>query len=261
VSDQEPPPPPPPPPPTPGPQAASAFAPPTGPPAEASAPLMRKVSGIGSAIVILTSVVGVAALLSGITQSGAREEARDFLAGNISEDEFLAAYSSASGAGSLASLGQVVLAILTFILMIKMARNLRDLGRATTWGPIWGVVGWVLPPGVLYVIPWLMFRELWKASGPQDDWKTERVPWSFNLWWIAFGLAPIPLATILGVSVVNAGLMATDTRALATILAEQYWVTLASGVTTAMAAVAFVVMMRALISRHRTLTGELSSRR
>jgi hypothetical protein len=219
---------------------------------------MRSLSGLGSAIVIVTSVVGVSALLSGITQAGARGDARDFLSGQLSEDEFLAAYSSASGAGALASLGQIALAVLTFILMIKMARNLRDLGRSTTWGPIWGVVGWVLPPGVLYVFPWLMFREIWKASGGNEDWRSESVPWSINLWWVAFGLVPIPLATILGISVVNAGLMATDTRALATILAEQYWVTLASGITTAVAAVAYVVMIRALVRRHGSLTGELS---
>jgi hypothetical protein len=267
VSDQQPPPQPPPPPRPPTPQgaqhteAAPAFAPPTGLPVEVSAPLVRKVSGIGSAVVILSSVVGVAALLSAITQGGARQQARDFLSGQLSEDEFLEAYTSATAAGALASLGQVALAILTFMLMIKMARNLRDLGRSTTWGPIWGVVGWVLPPGVLYLFPWLMFRELWKASGPEEEWRSESVPWSFNLWWVAFGLAPIPLATILGVSVVNAGLMATDTRALATILAEQYWVTLASGIATAVAAGAYVVMIRALVSRHRTFTGEFSQGR
>jgi hypothetical protein len=258
VSDHRPPPPPPPPP---------AFGPPTGPPAESSGPLLRKVSGLGSALVILTSIVGVSALLSGITQAGARDDAQRFLDGQISEEEFLEAYSSASGAGALASAGQIAIAILTFIVMFKMARNLRDLGRDTKWGPPWAIAGWVLPPGVLYIIPWLMFRELWKASdsNTQGDanWRetSEPVPVSFTLWWVFFGLAPIPLATLLGVSVVNAGLMATDTRALATILAEQYWVTFASSVATALAAVAYVIMIRSLVSRHRRLTGELTTSR
>lgn len=228
---------------------------------------MRKVSGLGSTIVILTSIVGVASLLSGITQAGARSDARNFLDGQISEEMFIDAYSSASGAGALASAGQVAIAALTFILMFKMARNLRDLDRSTTWGPPWAIAGWFLPPGVFYVIPWLMFRELWKASEPgltaDSDWRTsgDPVPFSFTLWWVFFGLVPIPLAVVLGVSVVNAGLMATDTRALATILAEQYWVTLASSVATAIAAVAYVLLIRALVARHRRLTGELATLR
>jgi hypothetical protein len=228
---------------------------------------LRKVSGLGSALVILTSIVGVSALLSGITQAGARDDAQRFLDGQISEEEFLEAYSSATGAGALASAGQIAIAILTFIMMFKMARNLRDLGRNTKWGPPWAIAGWVLPPGVLYIIPWLMFRELWKASDSNthgdENWRdtSDPVPVSFTLWWVFFGLAPIPLATLLGVSVVNAGLMATDTRALATILAEQYWVTFASSVATAIAAVAYVIMIRSLVSRHRRLTGELTTSR
>jgi hypothetical protein len=229
--------------------------------------VLRKVSGLGSTLVILTSVVGVSSLLSGITQAGARSDARNFLDGLISEEEFIEAYSAASGAGAVASLGQVAVAVLTFILMFKMARNLRDMGRDTRWGPPWAIAGWVLPPGVLYLIPWLMFRELWKASDPDlnetSDWRTAAapVPMSMNLWWVFFGLAPIPLATLLGVSVVNAGLMPTQTRAIATILAEQYWVTLASSVTTASAAVAYVIMIRALTHRHSRFTGELTSAR
>jgi len=262
VSDHRPPPPPPPPP---GPPPA--FGPPTGPPAESSGPQVRKVSGLGSALVILTSIVGVSALLSGITQAGARSDARNFLDGVISEEEFLEAYSSASGAGALASAGQIAIAILTFTMMFKMARNLRDAGRDTRWGPPWAIAGWVLPPGVLYLIPWLMFRELWKASDPNvadgSDWRStaDPVPVSFTLWWVFFGLAPIPFATLLGVSVVDAGLMANDTRALATILAEQYWVTFASSVATAIAAVAYVIMIRSLTSRHRHFTGELTGSR
>lgn len=256
VSDQ-----PPPPPPHSEPASSEVFGPPTGPPVTQSGPRLRKVSGLGSAIVILTSIVGVAALLSGITQGGARTDASRFLEGAITEEEFLASYSSATGAGALASVGQIAVAVLTFILMFKMARNLRDLDRGTTWGPAWGIAGWVLPPGVLYIIPWLMFRELWKASGPDPDWRSGpgSVPISFTVWWVFFGLIPIPLATILGVSVVNAGLMATDTRALATILAEQYLVTLASSAATAIAAIAYVILIRALVSRHRSLTGEISS--
>lgn len=216
---------------------------------------------------ILTSIVGVASLLSGITQSGARSDARAFLDGEITEEAFIEAYQSASGAGALASAGQIAVAVLTFVLMFKMARNLRDLDRSTTWGPPWAIAGWFLPPGVLYVIPWLMFRELWKASDPDleadADWRStgDPVPFSFYLWWVFFGLVPIPLAIVLGINVVNAGLMATDTRALASILAEHYWVTLASSVASAIAAVAYVLLIRALSSRHRRLTGELFSPR
>jgi hypothetical protein len=257
VSDR----PPPPPPPHSEPASSGFFGPPTGPPVTQSGPRLRKVSGLGSAIVILTSIAGVSSLLSGITQGSARADARRFLDQAITEEEFLASYTSATGAGAVASAAQIAVAVLTFILMFKMARNLRDLDRGTTWSPIWGIAGWFLPPGVLYVIPWLMLRELWKASGKDPDWRSNpgSVPISFTVWWVFFGLIPIGLATILGVSVVNAGLMATDTRALATILAERYLVTLASSIVTAIAAIAYVMVVRGLVARHRLLTGEISS--
>ena len=52
------------------------------------------------------------------------------------------------------------------IWMYRMAANHRALQRNGTWAPGWAIGGWFLPPGGLYIIPFLMFRELWKASDP-----------------------------------------------------------------------------------------------
>ena len=54
------------------------------------------------------------------------------------------------------------------IWMFKMAKNVRALGRqGLRYAPGWAIGGWFVPPCVLYVVPWLMFRELWKASDPE----------------------------------------------------------------------------------------------
>ena len=92
-------------------------------------------------------------------------KARDFLDGDISA-ESLPRTPPASGS-NLGGLLVFAIAPLTMIWMFRMARNVRILGRpGLKFAPGWAIGGWFTPPLVLYVVPWLMFRELWKASEP-----------------------------------------------------------------------------------------------
>ena len=52
--------------------------------------------------------------------------------------------------------------------MYRIATNVRAFQRQTTWSPLFAIFGWMLPPFVLYVIPFLMLRELWKASDSEQ---------------------------------------------------------------------------------------------
>lgn len=121
--------------------------------------------------------------------------ARDYLAGRISDTEFENA--SGGGLGTLAGFLVIPIAVVSILWMQRMAQNLRAIGRrGITWSPGWAIGGWFVPPGVLYVVPWLMFRELWKASAPDvapgdTSWKQEKVPPIVDLWWVLYGLVPI----------------------------------------------------------------------
>jgi len=121
--------------------------------------------------------------------------ARDYLAGRIDDTQFEDA--SGGGLGTIAGFLIIPIGVITILWMQRMAQNLRTLGRrGITWGPGWAIGGWFTPPFVLYAVPWLMFRELWKASAPDiapgdTSWKQGKVPPIVNVWWVLYGLVPI----------------------------------------------------------------------
>lgn len=250
--------PPPPPPPN--------LSPPPGYTAYDNAPTSRqlaRIGGLATATTILVGIVGVAAVLAALLSAGSRDAARDFLAGDISENEFLESYLAVGMLGLVQLAATIAAFVLTVILMYRLAANHRALGRSGTWGPGWAIGGWFLPPLVLYIIPFLMFRELWKASEPDtriegDRWKQNPVSPIVSIWWVLYGLLPIALIPFQGAGGVGGGGggLASTTEALAESIEDQYAITLVGGVGTLAAAVAFIVMIRQLATRHRRLTGE-----
>jgi len=99
--------------------------------------------------------------------------------------------------------GMLAIAIMTMIWMRRMILNHRLFGRPfSTWTPGWAIGGWFLPPGGIYAIPWLIFKELWRGSDPANEpndpsWKQRPVSPLIHLWWALFGLVPI-IGTIAG---------------------------------------------------------------
>ncbi len=261
-------------PPTPPGQQPGAAPPPPPPPPNLSAPpgyaaydhqpsvgALAPVGGLTTATVIVTSIVGVLSLVGALVQGLVRDDARDFLAGNATEDDFLESYLPSAGVGLIASVAQLATVILTMILLFRVAKNVRTLGRRTTWGPGWAIGGWFVPPLVLYVIPFLMFREMWKASDPDvpagdEGWRDRSAGAIITVWWILFGLVPIALFAMQGANAVGGGLATGDTEALAELLADNYALTVISGVVTLLSAIAYIALLRGLTDRHRRLTGE-----
>lgn len=227
---------------------------------------MKRVGGLSTALAILVGVVGVAALFSAILSGGLRDTARDFRAGLISEDEFLESYVAVGLLGFVQLAATIAAFTLTVIVMYRLASNHRALGRAGRWAPGWAIGGWFLPPLVLYVIPYLMFRELWKASDPDlpdshDAWRAAPVSPVVSIWWVLYGLLPLGIIIAQfnqGSGAVGSGSggLASTSEALAQTLEEQYALTLVAGVGTLAAAIAFIVMLRGLSARHRRLIGE-----
>lgn len=215
---------------------------------------------------MLTAIVGVVGVLSTLLSRLAVDEARDFLAAgsdatDFLEDEFLEAYAPSAALVFVQSAATVALIVLTMIWMYRLASNHRALQRTGTWGPGWAIGGWFLPPLILYVIPYLMFRELWKASDPKvpagdQRWKENGVGIVVVVWWVLYGLAPIPIAIAQGVSDIGARTFSTDNTFLAESVDEGFALSLVTSLVAAAAAAAYIVMARQLSSRHRQLTGE-----
>ncbi|TPW10214.1 MAG: hypothetical protein FD127_3834, partial [Acidimicrobiaceae bacterium] len=125
-----------------------------------------RIGGIAKALVVLLAIFIPFQLLGVIALFQLRDKARAFLEGSLPEDEFTSA--STTNLSSIAGLLVIPMIVLTMILMYKMAKNLRGLGRTgATWGSGWAIGGWFCPPCAIYAIPWLMFRELWRGSDPE----------------------------------------------------------------------------------------------
>lgn len=221
---------------------------------------LQRVGGLATAATVLIGVVGAASLVTALVQGTIRDDARAYLAGDITEDDFIAAFGPSAGIGLLSSAAQIGAVVITMILLFRLAANLRAIGRNTTWAPGWAIGGWFVPPFVLYVVPYLMLRELWKASDPaipqgDDRWRQGSVPIGLTIWWVLFGLLPIALLVVQGVGAVG-GVATGGTEAVAESIVDRYAVTLIGGVVSFAAAIAFIVTMRALVTRHRTLIGD-----
>ena len=93
--------------------------------------------------------------------------------GGLSDDEFRDAIGPLNAVQLIVGLATLATFIVTIIWMYRIATNVRAFQRRTTWSPLFAIFGWMLPPFVLYVIPFLMFRELWKAS---DSSATRTIP-------------------------------------------------------------------------------------
>jgi hypothetical protein len=222
---------------------------------------LKRVQGFTTWIVVLSAIVGVVAVLSPLLAGLATDEARDYLAGRITDTDFFEAYMPTLALGFVQGAATVALVVLTMIWMHRMASNHRALQRQTRWGPGWAIGGWFLPPFILYIIPYLMFRELWKASDPtvpagDQRWKANAVGIVVTLWWVLYGLAPIPLAIAQGDAGLGGGTFSGNAESLAEAVDERMTLNLVTGIVTAAAAAAYIVMVRRLSSRHRQLTGE-----
>jgi hypothetical protein len=219
----------------------------------------RNVQGIGGltkALWILVAVYIPLAVLSMFSSLAAVSRAEDFLAGEISASEFT---NSASQLGSIGGILVLPIAVLTMIWMFRMAKNLEALGRGgSTWKPGWAIGGWFVPPCILYVIPWLMFCELWKGSDPDvatgdPSWKSRPVAPIVHVWWVLYGLAPIAFAAASFGQFTRFG---TDARDLAEALEGTATSIVLSSIVSIVAAVAYLLLVRQLGARHMQATRE-----
>ena len=189
MSDPEPPPPPPPP----------NLAPPPGYAGYESNPAagaqIKRIGGLRTAILILLGVFVVGTVIQTIGMPQVVDAAKDLIAGDITDDEFIDDLAAYNLSGGLTLVSQVALIVLTMIWLFRIAKNHVALGRRLTWGPGWAIGSWFVPP-IVYVIPFLMLRESWKAADPDvppgdERWKAGRDTPLVWAWGVLYVVVPI----------------------------------------------------------------------
>ena len=165
---------------------------------------------------------------------------------------------------NLSSLGTAVvlpIAVLTMIWMYRMAANLRKLDRqGQTWAPGWGIAAWFVPPCAVYVVPWLMFKELWKGSDPairpgDPDWKRASVSPLVAMWWVLYGLVPL-LGFFSNVGLITAVRSGMTINTLAERLRDHFGIDIALSLIGVGTTIVYIQLVRQLSSRHMQSTLE-----
>lgn len=217
---------------------------------------LKRVGGIGKAAVVLVAATGALNLLTFLAGTSTVDDAQALLDGEITREAFAESMITYGLLGVLQGAATLASAIVVMIWMHRIASNHRTLHRVGTWGPGWAIGGWFLLPFV-YVIPFLMFRELWKASDPDvplgAEWRSGPVAPIVTAWFLAFG--PVSLA-VLAASGGSGFSLDQDERSLAQGIVDGQAVAAVSAVVAIVSAGLFVAMARQLDARHRRLTGE-----
>jgi len=221
----------------------------------------RRIGGLAIPIVVSTVIVALGSLVAAILSAGVATDAADFLAGSIDQSEFEDSLVPLNSIQLLVSVATLATGVLTIIWMFRIANNVRAFGRATTWSPLFAIFGWFLPPLILYIIPFLVLRELWKASEPTvvdgtDSWKRSPDNPLLWVWLVLFGLLPAVLFAVQVSSFATGGMPTGDLESVAESLDEFGAVDWLATVLNVAAAVVWVRIVRQLTQRHKRLTNE-----
>ena len=208
------------------------------------------------AITILVAIASAVTALVAILSVSATDSARDLLDGRISSSEF----EDATIGYNLIQLGTGLVTISAMIVVIiwmyRIAANIRAFGISTTWHPIWAVFGWILPP-VLYIIPLLMLRELWKKSVPvaKPDSSGGGENSILLAWFVLFSIIPAIL-TVLSVGSFADQFASQGAEQQAQLLVDAGSLTIINSIVTIGAGIAWILFVRQLGNRHIAMTGE-----
>lgn len=219
----------------------------------------QRIRGISKTMVVLLWISVPLQLIALLGLVKLTHQARKYLDGTITEQAF-----RDSARVNLSSLGTALVlpvAVLTMIWMFRMSSNLRRLQRqGQTWAPGWGIASWFVPPCVVYAVPWLMFKELWKGSDPaiapgDPGWKHAKVSPLVTVWWVLYGLVPL-LGFFSNVGLVSAVRSGMTVRTVAERLRDYVGVNIVLSFVAVGTTIVYIQLVRQLSSRHMQSTRE-----
>ncbi len=220
---------------------------------------LRRIRGLSTAVVVLVAAAVLGTVAATILSFGAASDAEDFLDGSISQSDFESAIGPLNAAQLITGVATLAAGIVTIIWLYRIASNVRAFGRKTTFHPLFAIFGWFLPPFVLYIVPFLMCRELWKASTPDvaehDEWKRSGENPVLWTWFLTYGLLPVVVLAFQANSLAG-GLGTGDVDALAETIEDFGTLGVLAGVLTVIAGGAWIIFVRTLTDRHTALTRE-----
>jgi hypothetical protein len=221
----------------------------------------RPIRSLTKALVILTIVAIAAAALALVAQVTLRDKALEFRQGAMTLKEFadkLGPYIAASATAGLIGLAALIVQI---IWTFRIAKNMEVLGRqGRSFAPGATIAINILGGCTLGILPYFMWRELWKGSDPESprgdpNWKQRPVGSIVHLW-IAANLVTVLVAGGLGVSNALTRVNSNSDSTIAKQLDNQLGLVIAAGALSVVASLIFLMLIRQLAARHMQATRE-----
>ena len=167
----------------------------------------------------------------------------------VSEEEVTR---SDAGVAAVAVVQLLTLVVTGIVWLVWQHRGQANLIAARVTGlrftPGWAV-GWWFVPFANLVKPFQTMRELWKASGGEEDWGHSRT-WSLIGWWWAAWLTAGVLGRI-GGAVIGGATTLETVRSGSRVLLLTQLVVLA-------AAILAIMLIRSVVDRQRRLRGRIA---
>jgi hypothetical protein len=221
----------------------------------------QRIGGLTKALVTL-SIIGIVALVGSLAaQLAVRSDALAYRKDDLTLSEFtdkLGPYLGASAAVGLVGLATLVVQI---IWTFRIAKNMQVLGRQPrSFSPGGTIAVNILGGCTLSILPYFMWRELWKGSDPDAPagdpaWKQRPVGMIVHLWFAA-ALVTIGASLALGVASAVTRINRGSNSTLAKQLDTQIGYVVSAGALGIVSAIAFVMLVRQLSSRHMQATRE-----
>jgi hypothetical protein len=224
-------------------------------------PGLRRVRGLSIAIVAVLALAVFGSLLTLGTIGNVKDASEDFLADRINGEEFDQELGVAGIGGLVSSATTVAVAVLSVIWLYRIMSNLRALGRATFWAPLFGIFGWLLPP-FLFIIPLLILIEAWKASDPQvppgsDQWRHGQQPVLVWVWFLLYGVLRTATSFLAGSPLEQ---FSRERETIAERFVDDSGGIVIQLVVEILSAIAWALVVWNLTKRHTRLSGEATLR-
>ncbi len=221
----------------------------------------QRIGGLTKALVTLT-VVGIATnALSLVVQLTLRGNALDFRDGSTTIDEFTDELGPYVAVSLLAGLVGIAALVVQIIWTFRIAKNLPVLGRQPqAFSPGATIAINILGGCTLGILPYFMWRELWKGSDPaapagDPSWKQRPVGQIVHVWFAAT-LLTVAASFGLGVGAALTRINRGSNESMAKQLDNQFGFVVIAGVLSIVTAAMFVGLVRQLSARHMQATSE-----
>jgi len=221
-----------------------------------------RIGGLSKALVTL-NIIGIAAsAIALLVQLGLRNKAIAYQNERISSSEFADKLSPYLAASVLAGLLTLAALIVQIVWSFRMAKNLRALGRPKqSFSPGLTIVANILQSCTLGILPYFMWRELWRGSDPSappgdPTWKQRPIGQIVHIWF-ATTLLTVVASISLGASSAVTGFNRDSNKRIAEQLDKHMGFVVLAGLLGIITAILFISLVRQLSARHMQTTHEV----